>query len=191
MYLLLDFDHIKYSSIDGHFMESSTSTACQTSCPLSFIRKWLLKCWPVGNYYSHPLQNKIWMPGPSLLGKLMLWWSPIVWFRGCHRNPVILAQNQTVELHHNIHFSKKDGPPIQILHWKSVIFDVVLYFLNKPLFEGWPTSYSIVKLVWGNCGGKTFYKLLSISEVYWGQVHYILQLTDPDKGFLARWKEKN
>ncbi len=36
---------------------------------------------------------------------------------------------------------KRDGPSIQFLHWKSVIFDVILNFLNKPLFEGWPTDY--------------------------------------------------
>ncbi len=29
----------------------------------------------------------------------------------------------------------------QILHRKSVIFDVVLNFLNKPPFVGWPTDY--------------------------------------------------
>ncbi len=29
----------------------------------------------------------------------------------------------------------------EIVHQKSVIFDVVLNFLNKPLFEGWPTDY--------------------------------------------------
>ncbi len=30
----------------------------------------------------------------------------------------------------------ENGPSIQILHWKSVIFDVVLTFFNKPLCEG-------------------------------------------------------
>ena len=44
--------------------------------------------------------------------------------------------------HHNINFPKKDGPSIQILHWKSVIFDIILNFFDKPLFEGWPTDYS-------------------------------------------------
>ena len=39
-------------------------------------------------------------------------------------------------------FQKRDGPSIQILHLKSVIFDVVLNFLNKPPFEGWPTDYN-------------------------------------------------
>ena len=37
-------------------------------------------------------------------------------------------------------FQKKDGPCIQNLHWKSVIFDIILILLNKPLFEGWPTN---------------------------------------------------
>ena len=33
-------------------------------------------------------------------------------------------------------FIKRDGPSIQILHWKSVIFDVVLYFLKLASFWG-------------------------------------------------------
>ena len=31
-------------------------------------------------------QCRIWMPGPSLYGKLMLWCSSMVKFRGCHRH---------------------------------------------------------------------------------------------------------
>ncbi len=57
---------------------------------------------------------------------------------GCLWEPL----NGTMEFHHNINFPKRDGPSIHILHWKSVIFDVVLNFLNKPLFEGWPTDYN-------------------------------------------------
>ncbi len=37
--------------------------------------------------------------------------------------------NGTMEFHHNINFPKRDGPNIQILPWKSVIFEVVLNFL--------------------------------------------------------------
>ncbi len=60
-------------------------------------------------------QCRIWMLGPFLLGKLMLWWtklmlwwtwwSPLVQFRGCHRHPMLfsdLPKSRTMELHHNI-----------------------------------------------------------------------------------------
>ncbi len=56
---------------------------------------------------------------------------------GCLWQPL----NRTMELHHNINFPKRDCPNIQILHWKSVIFDAVFNFLNMPLNEGWPTHY--------------------------------------------------
>ncbi len=46
---------------------------------------------------------------------------------GCLWQPL----NGTIVLHHNMTFPKRDGPSIQILHWKSVIFDVVLLSPNR------------------------------------------------------------
>ncbi len=43
-----------------------------------------------------------------------------------------------LELHHNINFQKRNGPSIQVLHWKSVILDIVL--LSPNWVPGQPTT---------------------------------------------------
>ena len=63
---------------------------------------------------------------------------------GCLWEPL----NGTMELHHNINFPNGDGPSIHTLHWKSVIFDVVLLFPKwvpgqptiNPSFINWYAS---------------------------------------------------
>ncbi len=86
----------------------------------------------------------------------------MVWFRGSHRryrHPFFLANlkglilsqnilgclwqplNRTIELHHNINFPKWVGLNIQILHWKSMMFDVEL---PSPNMSPWSTDYKIV-----------------------------------------------
>ncbi len=51
--------------------------------------------------------------------------------------------NRTMELPHNINFPKWDGPSIQILQRKSVIFDVVLLSPNQV--PGQPTINNAMK----------------------------------------------
>ncbi len=53
------------------------------------------------------------MLGPSLFGKLMLWWSPMVRFRGCHRHPMLFL-------------GKSEGYDFDSDSALQVIFDVVL-----------------------------------------------------------------
>ncbi len=50
---------------------------------------------------------------------------------GCLWQPL----NWTMEFHHNINFPKGVGPSIEIPHWKSAIFDVVLNFLKSLFFR--------------------------------------------------------
>ncbi len=80
-------------------------------------------------------QCRISMLGPSLFGKLMLWWNSMIQFRGCHRHPMLFFMfcgqiwkvrfwkknnigclwqhlNWTTELHHNIKFPNGDGPSV-------------------------------------------------------------------------------
>ncbi len=55
------------------------------------------------------------------------------------------------------------------LHWKSVIFDIVLKLLKKPLFEGWPADYwTQLYRPWGleGCPGPTGNWKLSVSGTY-------------------------